>query len=109
MKSWTKPTDDLVRKALESVKTDTDRQYFFAKLKNPYWIAPLKAQGFFDHPPGVKPLPDGYIQYPFWPEIQFLKNVANEAAEQVVDVILGIPETENPRFYDDIIENCIER
>ena len=108
MKSWTKPTDDLVKKALESVKTDTDRQYFFSKLKNPHWIEPLKAKGFFDHPPGVKPLPDGYIQYPFWPEFQFLKNVANEVAEQVVDVILGMPETDNPRFYDDTIEIALK-
>ena len=108
MKSWTKPTDDLVKKALESVKTDTDRQYFFSKLKNPHWIEPLKAKGFFDHPPGVKPLPDGYIRYPFWPEFQYLKNVANEAAEQVVNVILGIPETENPRFYDDTIEIALK-
>ena len=104
MKSWTKPTDDLVRKALESVKTETDRQYFFSKLKNPYWIEPLKAQGFFDHPPGVNQLPDGYVQYPFWPELLFLKNVAHEAAEQVIDVVLGIPETNNPRFYEDVID-----
>lgn len=104
MKSWTKPTDDLVRKALESVRTEADRQYFFSKLENPHWIEPLKVQGFFEHPPRVNPLPDGYVQYPFWPEFQFLKNVANEAAEQAVDVILGMSETDNPRFYDDVID-----
>ena len=37
-------------------------------------------------------------------KFQFLKNVANEVAEQVVDVILGMPETDNPRFYDDVID-----
>lgn len=104
MKSWTKPTDDLVQKALESVKTEVERQYFFSRLKNPHWIEPLKARGFFDHPPKVKLLPDGYVQYPFWPEFQFLKNVVNEASEQVIEVILGIPETDNPRFCDDVID-----
>lgn len=104
MKSWTKPTDDLVQKALESVKTEVERQYFFSRLKNPHWIEPLKVRGFFDHPPKVKFLPDGYVQYPFWPEFQFLKNVVNEASEQVVEVILGIPETDNPRFCDDVID-----
>ena len=104
MKSWTKPTDDLVQKALESVKTEIDRQYFFSRLKNPNWIESLKVRGFFDHPPKVKLLPDGYVQYPFWPEFQFLKNVANEAAEQVVDIILEIPKTDNPRFYEDVID-----
>jgi len=93
-----------VQKALESVKTEMDRQYFFLRLKNPHWIEPLKVRGFFDHPPKVKLLPDGYVQYPFWPEFQFLKNVANEAAEQVVEIILEIPKTDNPRFYDDIID-----
>ena len=104
MKSWTKPTDDLVQKAFESVKTEVDRQYFFSRLKNPHWIEPLKERGFFKHPPKVKSLSDGYVQYPFWPEFQFLKNVANEAAEQVVEVILEIPKTDNPRFYDDVID-----
>lgn len=104
MKSWTKPTDDLVQKALESVKTEMDRQYFFSRLKNPHWIEPLKVRGFFDHPPKVKLLPDGYVQYPFWPEFQFLKNVANEAAEKVIEIILEIPKTDNPRFYEDVID-----
>ena len=104
MKSWTKPTDDLVQKALESVKTEMDRQYFFSRLKNPHWIEPLKVRGFFDHPPKVKLLPDGYVQYPFWPEFQFLKNIANEDAEKVVEIILEIPKTDNPRFYDDVID-----
>ena len=104
MKSWTKPTDDLVQKALESVKTEVERQYFFSRLKNPHWIEPLKERGFFDHPPKVKELPNGYVQYPFWPEFQFLVNIANEASEQVVEIILEIPQTDNPSFYKDVID-----
>ena len=108
MKFWKKPTDDLVQKTLESVKTETDRQYFFSRLKNPHWIEPLKARGFFRHPPEVKLLPDGYVQYPFWPEIQFLKNVANEASERVIEVILEIPKTDNPRFYNNVIDIALK-
>ncbi len=108
MKSWKKPTDDLVKKALESVKTEADRQYFFSRLKNPHWIQPLENRGFFKHPPKVKQLPDGYVQYPFWPEFQFLKNIADETADQVVKIILGIPKTDNSRFYDDVIDIALK-
>ena len=108
MKSWPKPTDDLVQTALESVRTVSDRMYFFPRLKNPHWIEPLAERGFFDHPPKVKDLPDGYIQYPFWPEFQYLKNVAQEAPEQVIEVILKIPATENSRFYEDVIDIALK-
>ena len=108
MKSWPKPTDDLVQTALKSVRTVSDRMYFFPRLKNPHWIEPLAERGFFDHPPKVKDLPDGYIQYPFWPEFQYLKNVAQEAPEQVIEVILKIPATENSRFYEDVIDIALK-
>ena len=104
MKSWKKPTDKLVQKALRSVKTDADRGYFFSRLRNPHWLKPLQEEGFFEHPPHIKRLPNGYIQYPFWIEFQFLKNVVSEVPEQVVEVLLNIPETDNPRFYDEIID-----
>ena len=104
MKSWPKPTDDLVQKTLESVKTVSDRMYFFPRLKNPHWIEPLAKRGIFKHPPKVKHVPDGYVQYPYWPELQYLKNVAQEAPEQVIEVILKIPSTHNSRFYEDVID-----
>ena len=110
MKSWPKPTHDLVRKALETVKTETDRKYFFLRLKNPHWIEPLAKRGFFKHPPELKHLPDGYVQYPFWPEFQYLKNVAQEAPDQVIDVIGGISSTKtnNSRFYEDVIDIALK-
>ena len=108
MKSWPKPTDDLVQTALESVRTVSDRMYFFPRLKNPHWIEPLAERGFFDHPPKVKHLPDGYIQYPVWPEFQYLKNVAQKAPEQVIEVILRIPATNNSRFYEDVVDIALK-
>lgn len=104
MKSWSKPTDDLVQRTLESTKTVSDRMYFFPRLKNPHWIEPLAKRGIFKHPPKEKNVPDGYVQYPFWPEFQYLKNVAQEAPEQVIEVVSKIPSTENSRFYEDVID-----
>ena len=108
MKSWKKPTDEIVQRALGSVKTDVDRRYFFSNLKNPHWIAPLKKQGFFESSPSVEYLPDGYIQFPFWPEMEFLKNVANEASEEVVEITSKIPKTDNSRFYEDLIDIALQ-
>ncbi|MXX07016.1 MAG: hypothetical protein F4Z71_09670 [Gammaproteobacteria bacterium] len=104
MKSFSKPTDELVDNALNSVKTDVERHHFYTKLENPEWIEPLCERGVFAHPPNTIILPDGYIQYPFWPELQFLKNVTSKSQERVVDTILKIPKTDNPRIYEDVID-----
>ena len=75
MKSWTPPTNEMIGKVLASVKKETDRQYFFSRLSNPLWIAPLRDRGYFNSPPGLKQLPDGYVQYPHWPELSYLVDV----------------------------------
>ncbi len=103
MKSWTPPTNEMVEKALTSVKKETDRQYFFSKLNNPLWVEPLRERGYFNSPPGMKHLPDGYVQYPYWPELSYLVTIADEATKQVVEIVLSLPKTDNPRVYDDVI------
>jgi hypothetical protein len=108
MKSWTQPTDEMVEKVLSSVKKETDRQYFFSKLNNPLWIKPIAERGYFKNPPGIKHLPDGYVQYPNWPELAYLQNIAGEATDEVIDIILGLPKTDNPRIYDNIIEIALQ-
>ena len=103
MKSWNKPTNDEILNALAYIKTDKSRQYFFSKLKNPLWIKPLEEKGFFRNPPVPQKTPDGYI-HPFWPELQFLKNVAGEDPDQVVSVVSGIDLTDNLRLIQDVID-----
>ncbi len=51
MKSWTKPTDKLVDKALASINKVTARKYFFSRLENPLWLHPLVERGRFKYPP----------------------------------------------------------
>jgi hypothetical protein len=108
MKSWTPPTNEMIEKVLASVKKETDRQYFFSKLKNPLWIEPLCERGYFNCPPGLRQLPDGYVQYPHWPELSYLVTVTEEAPDQVVEIILSLPKTDNPRIYDDILEIALK-
>jgi len=108
MKSWTPPTNDMIERVLASVKKETDRQYFFSRLKNPQWVEPLRDRGYFSSPPGVKHLPDGYVQYPHWPELSYLVAVAEDVPDQVVDIILSMPKADNPRVYDDILTAALK-
>lgn len=93
----------MIEKVLSSVKKETDRQYFFSKLKNPLWVGPLRERGYFNNPPGVKQLPDGFVQNPRWPELSYLVTITADAPKQIVDIILGIKKTDNPSVYDDIL------
>ncbi|MCY4614727.1 MAG: hypothetical protein OXB94_14050 [Nitrospira sp.] len=104
MKSWKKPTDEMIEKALASVKKETDRQYFFSRLKNPLWIQPLAGRGYFQSPPGIRHLPDGYIQLSVWPELQYLKNMSDHAPDEVIEIVSQLPEVDNPKVYDDILD-----
>ena len=104
MKSWKKPTDEMIEKALASVKKETDRQYFFSRLKNPLWIQPLAERGYFQSPPGIRHLPDGYMQLSVWPELQYLKNMSDHAPDEVIKIALQLPKVDNPKVYNDILD-----
>src|SRR6266508_3543289 len=104
MKSWKKPTSDLVGRALASAVDYEQRRYFFARLENPLWAKLLAEHGCFATPPAVRRLGDGYIQVPPWPESQYLARVAKEAPQDVAEIAQKIPLTDNPRVHEDIIE-----
>ena len=104
MQSWKEPTSEIVERALALIEKETDRQYFFSRLKNPQWIRPLSERGYFKSPPPIRYLPDGYVQYPFWPELEYLKNVSLEAPEEVIQIVLELPAVDNPRIYNDILD-----
>ena len=108
MKSWTQPTDRMINRALASLAKEADRQHFFSQLKNPLWIQPLVERGRFQSPPKLTILPGGNIQMPVWPELRYLKNVADEVPAEVADVVLAIPKVENPRVYSDILAIALQ-
>ena len=108
MTSWMKPTDEMVEKALGSVKRETDRRYFFSRLQNPLWLQPLVERGYFTSPPQVFHLPNGRMQFPFWPELQYLKNVCRFVPEQVVNILSSLPSVDNPHVYVEILETAID-
>ena len=108
MKSWKKPTNELIDRAYGMMKKQFDHEYFFTRLKNPLWIQPLVERGCFQFPPKMKKLPGGYIQTPVWPELRYLKNVAKDAPDEVLEVVRALPEVDNPRVYDDILDITLQ-
>jgi len=107
MKSWTPPTTEMIDKVFTSVR-EADRKYFFSKLKNPLWIEPLKNRGYFKYPPDASKLPDGREIHPYWPELSYLVAVSKEAPDQVIEIVLTIPKTNNPRIYEEIVSIILE-
>lgn len=81
--------------------------YFFGKLQDGTCLALLRAKGLFDHPPepelmettnGVE-----VRLYP-WPQTRYLVRMAQagHAPETILDIVHGIPPTENIRVHEDL-------
>jgi len=97
----------VVKKAIDSIKRSADYEYFFGKLKSPDWIKPLWQAGMFQSP--REPIKDEKtIQFPFWPESQYLARMATleapEAKLTVFEVALQIPPTDNVRILADLAD-----
>ena len=82
--------------------------FFFSNSTDSGWISFLEGKGFFRSPPNAKSLSEGRIQYPFWPELQYLKNVCKDAPEEVIQLVLQLPEVDNPRVYENILDIALE-
>lgn len=108
MKSWKKPTNELIDRAYGTMAKQFDHEYFFTRLKNPLWIQPLVERGCFESPPKMKQVPGGYVQVPVWPELLYLKNVVDDVPDEVIKVLLRVPEVDNPRVYDDIVDIALQ-
>ena len=108
MKSWKKPTNEMIDRALRLVKKGTGSRYFFSRLKNPLWIQPLVERGYFESPPSIRYFDDGYVQFPSWPELQYLKNVSHDEPDKVANLILDLPPVDNPSVYSEILEIALQ-
>ena len=108
MKSWKKPTDELIDKALTSIKKVTARKYFFSRLENPLWLQPLAERGRFKYPPKALRYDDGTVGYPYWHEIQYLKNVCADLPNEVIDLVVNLPKVDNPVVYDGILDIALQ-
>ena len=80
--------------------------HFFDQLSSAKWIEPLRREEFFAHPASAEREGD-YIRFPFWPASRFLARVASLAPQQVLQIALAIPATENVRVYEDFLDAAL--
>src|SRR5690242_10712011 len=108
MKSYNEPTPEEVNKVVALLAHAEQRRYFFDKLNNPKWIKPLWEKGFFRRPPdAVKDSERGTISYYLWPESRYLARMSAIDPESVFRVVVEIPQTDNIRVYEDIVEAAL--
>jgi hypothetical protein len=107
MSSWTKPTDELIEKALSLGAKPEYARDFFERLENPEWVEPLRARGYFKNPPGrVLEDEERTIALPRWALSRYLVRMASnepDYAEVVQRALLAIPETDNDAIHEDIV------
>ncbi len=100
------PNREQVKRAIAAIKSAADTEYFFDALKSPDWIVHLEAEGLFRHPP--EPIRENQtIGFPFWPQSRYLQRMAPLAADEVLRVILAIPDTDNVRVQEDFLDAAI--
>lgn len=82
--------------------------FFFTNVADPVWIPFLKEKGFFKNPPNTENLLDGYVRFPFWPELRYLERVCTQAQEDVLELVLQIPTVDNPNVYANILDIALK-
>ena len=88
-------------------KNEVSMGYFFERigaLQAIEWLQPLRDKGFFTQPP-----PPEYdaekktTRLPSWPAMQYLIQLAPVAPQDVMDILLTLPQTANISVYEDCV------
>ena len=99
------PTPETVDAALAHLVKPGANAYFFDHLNNREWIGPLYARGFFKRPPELeRDAAAGTISFPDWPELRYLMRMAEQSSGLVGKIVLAIPETDNSRVREGMIQ-----
>lgn len=102
------PDDADVQQLLQLIKSrGANFSFFFKHVEDPFWLAPLRAEGFFRHPPGLIQAENGNISFPFWWPAIYLAKVARKAPTDVMSVLLEMENTENARVLEKVVEIAV--
>lgn len=75
---------------------------FFQKVQDPAWLDALAAAGHFSAPPPSVKGKDGQVFYDYWWAMAPLPRMVVTEERKVVDLVVGLPATENPRVLQEI-------
>ena len=87
---------------------DSSRSYFYESLKDPGWLIVLSQAGKFRSVPEpiLDPSGKGYF-HPPWSESRYLVGVAEQMPQLTKEIVLRIPDTENIRVHEDLVDVAI--
>ena len=94
--------EDVARLFSLMEKRGANYTFFFKNAADPFWMPILKERGYFSVAPGGEQIPEGQTSPLWWP-LHYLSRV-KDAGDQVVDVILGIPEVSHPQIKYKILD-----
>lgn len=117
---WHRQLDEIAKKEAPSAEdTEFIRNHcpnnlvamgdFFNQLSTPVWIEPLSTTGLFDHPPEPETdVATGRTRIWAWPQSKYLARMAKLAPNEVLKVILNIPETTSSWVHLDYVEAALQ-
>lgn len=81
---------------------------FFNRISTPAWLEPLFVEGFFEHPPEPEhDEEEGRTRLWSWPQSKYLSRMAKSAPNEVLGIILAVPETRNSWVHHDFTEAAL--
>lgn len=103
MPSYKTPTPSQIDTAVQRMRSPEFAAYFFSRLENPLWIAPLRDQAIFASPPPAVVVEGGGMRYPHWPASKFLASMASKAPQQVAAILAALS-TDNLSIVGDMLD-----
>ena len=82
--------------------------FFFKHVTDASWIPVLEKRGYFSQLPKIEPIDDGKVIFPFWWPILYLERVSVTDPCLVVDTVLNLQDTDNPRILHEVAEIALK-
>jgi hypothetical protein len=96
----TTPTTDDAERLQRCTVRYTQRRYFFTRLADPKWLAPLAVVGAFQNPPDRLIHEDGAWSIQQWPEGDALARLAGGAPTVAIRELVAVPrDNQNPAVW----------
>lgn len=91
-----------VMQLIESRGSNYD--YFFQNADDIVWFQHLSESGYFLNPPNIEQTSEGHHVVPWWPPLEYLMRIFDDAPAEVLDEISKLPNTDNFRVLDGILK-----
>jgi len=104
-----KEIDDSIPELKKLLSNEILCQYFFERIDDEKWLQPLNENGFFECPAQVKKDEmKRSVEFPSWPQSKYLSKMASLNPEEVSEIMIKIPNTDNVRIIYDFIDAMLQ-